>query len=621
MKTKIIAFIIALSSISVFGQKLELEKASPFTAVKWKSEQPIVQFKEQWYSFEKLEIFSKKEILDFCKKQYGHKWKKRFSEDLVEVLNGLNYFPNIQVDLILSKDDESKTYKGTFTIENRQSCLMYNRNNRVAVIDKQKNTNTKQEKTINKIQAIADLKQFKEILDYKSSYAQLSNYDYKTAIKALVIDISNRKGDINVAKFSNQLQSVLSEFGDRHSTIKNESFDKNANTNYSLRLPFGVTVLEGKLIAVRQNPKRGEYDYYLDDYKYIKSINGVDIEMFINTYNYRDKKAPKEAKLTKGANALQKLGALLFKSNKQIPKSVQVVFTNGKTEKVVAVNLTTEKQGFTSNLKKETFKSIMDVRSNKTFDGLSKKLNNNVGYIKIPMMFHPQEVEGLEGFITSTLNEFADTKSLIIDLRDNPGGGREILKLFANYIVQPDQSPWVANVAYLRTNDAKNMDEHSMSGRFLYSYNSEHLSDLDRKSIDIFSESFKIEKDFDKSKFSSPFYMVLHAGKTPYNKPVYILVNENSFSAATVFTSAFKGLKNVKIVGVTTDGSSGNSRKIYLNNSNIRVKVSTMLSFQRNGKTLDGNGTEPDIYIPIDSEQILTGKDTQLEKLVEIINK
>lgn len=75
------------------------------------------------------------------------------------------------------------------------------------------------------------------------------------------------------------------------------------------------------------------------------------------------------------------------------------------------------------------------------------------------------------------------------------------------------------------------------------------------------------------------------------------------------------------ILGVTTDGSSGNSRKTYLKNSNIRVKVSTMISIQRNGKTLDGNGTEPDIYIPVEEKQILTGEDIQLKKLVAIINK
>lgn len=44
-----------------------------------------------------------------------------------------------------------------------------------------------------------------------------------------------------------------------------------------------------------------------------------------------------------------------------------------------------------------------------------------------------------------------------------------------------------------------------------------------------------------------------------------------------------------------------------------------MLSFQRNGKTLDGNGTEPDIVIERREEQIFGKKDTQLEDLVEWI--
>jgi C-terminal processing protease CtpA/Prc len=44
-----------------------------------------------------------------------------------------------------------------------------------------------------------------------------------------------------------------------------------------------------------------------------------------------------------------------------------------------------------------------------------------------------------------------------------------------------------------------------------------------------------------------------------------------------------------------------------------------MLSFQRNGKTLDGNGTRPDIILERDEEQVLRKKDSQLEKLIELI--
>lgn len=44
-----------------------------------------------------------------------------------------------------------------------------------------------------------------------------------------------------------------------------------------------------------------------------------------------------------------------------------------------------------------------------------------------------------------------------------------------------------------------------------------------------------------------------------------------------------------------------------------------MLSFQRNGKILDGNGTVPDIIISENEAQVLNGIDNQLVYLIECI--
>lgn len=46
------------SSLLAFSQKLRLEKASPFTAVKWENDQPVVQFENEWYHFEKLDTLT-----------------------------------------------------------------------------------------------------------------------------------------------------------------------------------------------------------------------------------------------------------------------------------------------------------------------------------------------------------------------------------------------------------------------------------------------------------------------------------------------------------------------------------------------------------------------------------
>jgi hypothetical protein len=369
---------------------------------------------------------------------------------------------------------------------------------------------------------------------------------------------------------------------------------------------------------LKKDEKGDNYIYYYNTYPNIKSINGIATETLVNNYNYRDKKAPEQAKLTRGGSAIQEYGALLFENNIKCPDSISVVFSNGNAEKTETFQLTTEIYGYSSKLHHEHYINRDEARK-KSFKGLSKIVVHNIGYINIPEMYDYDDVEGLENFIENAFESFSNTEALIIDIRNNPGGGREILQTFARYIVQAKQSPWVANVAYLRTDKKIIGDEESMSGRYLYCYNSEKLSDNDREAIDQFNRDLKLQKTVDNSKFSNPFYMVLHKGKESYIQPVYILVNEGTFSAASVFASAFKSLPNVKIVGETTDGSSGNSRILYLKNSNIKINVSTMLSFQRNGKTLDGNGTIPDIVIQADENQILNGYDSQLNKLIEII--
>lgn len=617
MKFKFITILLLFITIEVCGQKLTLKEASPFVAVKWKNEQPIVRFNKQWLRFEKIEHITSKELVDFCKSNYPKKWKERFSEDLVEVLKGMNYTPNTTVKLQLSKDGISKEYQGTFTSKNRQLSLYFNRK-----INLEKDIVKNKKKTVTKEEAIEDLYEFEKILKTRSSYIQISDFQYKKAIKSLRSEIDKEDKDVNIDKLANSMAMIMAEVGDRHSSVRNKSFDYKSHPTFNFRLPFGLANLNGKLIALKRDTLKKQFNFLSKKHPYIKSINGIDVNTLIDSYNYKSKNAPNASKHTRAAEQTEKYGALLFYKNLPLDKEIDIALTNKKGEKEIhqTFELTTQKEGYLSKTRINNSKNRYNIFKKK-FDQTTKIIDNNIGYINIPQMFHYSEIKGYKEFLNTTIQEYSTTDALIIDIRDNPGGGREILQTIASYIVKPYQSPWVANVAYLRTEKTTESEIESMNGRYLFSYDSKHLSKNDRKAITEFNKTFKIESDFDKSKFSEPYYMVLHNGNVTYTKPVYILVNERCFSAATVFTTAFKGLANIKIVGVTTDGSSGNSRKTYLKNSNIRVKVSTMISIQRNGKTLDGNGTEPDIYIPVEEKQILTGEDIQLKKLVAIINK
>ena len=159
---------------------------------------------------------------------------------------------------------------------------------------------------------------------------------------------------------------------------------------------------------------------------------------------------------------------------------------------------------------------------------------------------------------------------------------------------------------------------------YRYLYPIEHFDSLERQKIEKFNQSFDPMYVLDNQKFSSYHYMLLNGNKTTnpetyFDKPIYILADEKVFSAASIFVSAFKGLPNVTIAGVTTDGSSGNSEKMFLPNSGVRIKISTMVSFQKNGKLFDGVGTEPDIVIERSMGQVLWNNDDQLDGLKEII--
>ena len=243
MRTYLILTILCFTTIIAFGQKLQLEKASPFAAVKWEKEQPIVKFENEWYLFEKLDHLSRKEILDFCKIEYGDKWRKRFSEDLVDVLKGLGYQPNLKVNLQLSQNGISRIKKGTFTFENRQLSLHYNRTLK----------KSKFPQRLSKSEALADLNEFKEILETRSSYAQLSKFDYISAIEELKTSILNKKSDIDIDEFTNEsCQYALDNL--KRAEMPCEKY------RYSIILYYMSKVFDGINIRVNKNhPRRTQF--------------------------------------------------------------------------------------------------------------------------------------------------------------------------------------------------------------------------------------------------------------------------------------------------------------------------------------------------------------------------
>jgi hypothetical protein len=102
-------------------------KLSPFTAVRWDGEQPEAELNGQWFKLVSINDVSTDEMLAFSKKSFGRKWRKRFEEDLVELLTLMGHKPADTVTLVV----QSLTGPQLQTLEN----VLMTEENRWAIRD------------------------------------------------------------------------------------------------------------------------------------------------------------------------------------------------------------------------------------------------------------------------------------------------------------------------------------------------------------------------------------------------------------------------------------------------------------------------------------------------------
>jgi len=107
--------------------------------------------------------------------------------------------------------------------------------------------------------------------------------------------------------------------------------------------------------------------------------------------------------------------------------------------------------------------------------------------------------------------------------------------------------------------------------------------------------------------------------KTPANsweKPMVVLINENSFSDAEIFPNLFKQQGLGKVVGMPTSGSViGTGHHNFMDGSSMRMPMNGW--WLKDGTNMEGNGVQPDILVEMTPDQIINDDDTQLKKAVD----
>ena len=105
--------------------------------------------------------------------------------------------------------------------------------------------------------------------------------------------------------------------------------------------------------------------------------------------------------------------------------------------------------------------------------------------------------------------------------------------------------------------------------------------------------------------------------------PVAVLVNDQSASASEVFAGAMKDYGKAEIVGVQTFGK-GIVQTLFPLDNGTAVKMTTAHYFTPSGQDIHGKGIEPDVLVELNEElksqlDIPTEEDNQLQEAIKVL--
>lgn len=468
---------------------------------------------------------------------------------------------------------------------------------------------------INNQDALLEIEQIQKLLVATSPYTELNNSKVLDSLNSFSSKIKLKDEKISKNEFSLHLKQILSGLGDRHFFLENVG---KCNQDKKYYLPFGLAPWKDNNAIALVKAGKGKFSFFLKNYPYLTHVEDQSLIEFLHQYDPENKLAPKFPSLALGVEKMNEF----YKIKKGLNVGDKVRFTFAskdlKSDSTIVLKLVESKN---------KWRDIYDYslfEENDSNQLLFKSYENKIAYIKVPKMYSYSEDADYFQVLKKKMQSLKNTNALIIDIRNNSGGNRDLIDFFTTYLIKPNEFE-VVNLCKYKGKISKDV-EKNLNSRGLYSY-AQFKNIKARQAIDDFMKSFHPSIRINEKFYSEYFYMVLNnkakeaSTSLYYDKPIYILTNEMTFSAASVFASVFKGLNNIKIVGVATDGSSGMSNTYNLNYSNIQFNLSSMISFQKNGNLFDGVGTFPDIEIQRSIDQILGNEEHQLTTLLKEINK
>ncbi len=210
-------------------------------------------------------------------------------------------------------------------------------------------------------------------------------------------------------------------------------------------------------------------------------------------------------------------------------------------------------------------------------------LPGNIGLLRIPS-FQSNNFS-VQAFGDLFEQKIVPTEGLIIDIRDNTGGnsqvGQIIMMLLATDTIP--QASWETpkyEAAYASW--GKKWNTETVASDSIVPFCISHPNDMPK-----------------------------------YDKPIILLVNGSTFSAAEDFAVLFRNAKRGKIIGTPTGGSTGNPIFIDLG-WGYNGRICTRHEKLADGTEFIGVGIQPDVVVE-ETESVIFGKDNVIEEALKLL--
>jgi len=252
-----------------------------------------------------------------------------------------------------------------------------------------------------------------------------------------------------------------------------------------------------------------------------------------------------------------KAGDRILKVNNESIKGLSLKDVAEKIRGIAGSTVTLEIIRNNKNIVKQIRRESITIKAVK-----SKMLDNNIAYIKITTFISNDT--SLE--VLNALNQTKSCKGIILDLRGNHGG------LLPNAIE-------ISNMFLKKGTIVSIVDRNN-----------------NKETID-----------------AEPYRMVS-------SKPLVVLIDGESASASEILSGALKDHKRAVLVGEKTFGKGLVQRILRLpDGSGLNLTIAKYLTPK--GYDINKKGIQPDISIKLNQENLAEGKDNQLKKAIEVINK